>query len=98
MTRGEGPLKYRRDNRNVGLGHEHAALMKKPTPRPGQAVNLHATPHGGNSERSGRALAGMNCCGPQTVEVRACCATRDKGLGFLGQIENGEPLPAPRLR
>jgi hypothetical protein len=27
----------------------------------------------------------------------ACWATRDKGLGFLGKNENGEPTLAPRL-
>ena len=73
------------DNRDDNLhGMSFVRLLGR-TPKPGQATNLHGTSCGGNSERSGSALAGAKCCGPQTVEVRACYATRDKGLGFLGQ-------------
>jgi len=69
-------------SRKVSHGHENVATIRERAPQPGHAINLRAMPRGGNSEQNRRALAGAKRRGDMRY---ACCATRDKGLGFLGQ-------------
>jgi len=55
---GEGALGCRQDNRKVSHGDEDVVVIKEPAPQPGHAVNLRATPRGGNSEPYWRARKG----------------------------------------
>ena len=77
---GESPLRCRQDDRKVSHAHQDVAIIKKPTPQPGHAINLRAKQCGGNSEPNGRALAGAKGRGSQdrsalaSIAALPCCA------------------------
>ena len=92
------PVPSSPESRKVSHGHENVATISERPPQLGHAINVRAMPRGGNSEqnRTGERWQVRKASDLESGPRYACCAAREKGLGFLRQKrERGTACGSP---